>query len=56
MKTDDGTLTTEQYKLLEELENMPKEDIDTVDIPEVLEVKNPRRGAYYPRPQKRDNT
>ena len=56
MKTDDGTLTTEQYKLLEELENMAEEDIDTVDIPEVLEVKNPRRGAYYPRPQKRENT
>ena len=45
MKTDNDTLTTEQYKLLEELENMAEEDIDTVDIPEELEVKNPRRGA-----------
>ena len=47
MKKNDGRFTEEDWKRLEELEQMPEEDIDTDDIPEVLEVLEPRRGAYY---------
>ena len=47
MKKNDGTFTQEEWELLEELEKMPEEEIDTDDIPEVLEVVEPRRGAYY---------
>ena len=46
MKKDDCVLTREDQKLLTELEQMPEEEIDVADIPEVLEVRNPRRGAY----------
>ena len=38
-------MTEEDWKLLEELERMPEEEIDTSDIPEVLEVRNPKRGG-----------
>ena len=47
MKKNDGRFTQEEWEHLEELEKMPEEDIDTDDIPEVLEVVEPRRGAYY---------
>ena len=53
-----GTFTQEEWELLE-LEKMPEEEIDTDDIPEVLEVVEPRRGAYYelaPRPNVRTTT
>ena len=52
MRKNDGALTREDQALLQELEKMPEEDIDTTDIPEVLEVRNPRRGAYYQPAQK----
>ena len=53
MRTNDSALTTEEHNLLKDLESMAEEDIDTTDIPEVLEVRNPRRGAYYQRPQRK---
>ena len=59
MKKNDGTFTQEEWDLLEELEKMPEEEIDTDDIPEVLEVVEPRRGAYYepsPSPNVRTTT
>ena len=49
MRKNDGELTGDEQNLLEDLERMAEEDIDTTDIPEVLEVRNPRRGAYYQR-------
>ena len=56
---NDGTFTREEWELLKELEKMPEEEIDTDDIPEVLEVVEPRRGAYYelaPRPNVQTTT
>ena len=50
MKKNDGRFTQEEWDWLEELERMPEEEIDTDDIPEVLEVVEPRRGAYYEPP------
>ena len=52
MRKNDGALTKEEQDLLEALERMPEEEIDTTDIPEVLEVRNPRRGAYYQHPHR----
>lgn len=54
MKKNDGRFTQEERERLEELEKMPEEEIDTDDIPEVLEVVEPRRGAYY-EPSPRSN-
>ena len=45
MKRNNVYLSESDWKLLEELEQMPDEDIDTDDIPEVLEVRNLRRGG-----------
>ena len=55
MRKSDGALAGEEQNLLEDLERMAKEDKDTTDIPEVLEVGNPRRGAYDQRPQREIN-
>ena len=52
MRKSDGALAGEEQNLLEDLERMAEEDMDTTDVPEVLEVRNPRRGAYYQRPQR----
>ena len=52
MRKNDGALTRDEQSLLEDLERMSEEDIDTTDIPEVLEVRNARRGVYYQRPQR----
>ena len=52
MSKNDGALTKEDQQLLENLHRMTEEEIDTTDIPEVLEVRNPRRGAYYQNPQR----
>ena len=46
MKRNNVYLTAADWELLEELEQMPDEDIDTDDIPEVMDVRNLRRGAY----------
>ena len=54
MKKNDGRFTQEEWERLEKLEQMPEEEIDTDDIPEVLEVVDPRRGAYY-EPSPRSN-
>ncbi len=45
MKKNRGNLTEEEWNLLQELEQMPENEIDTDDIPEVLEIRNPRRGS-----------
>jgi len=45
MKKKRPNLTEEEWNLLQELEQMPEHDIDTADFPEVLEVRNPRRGS-----------
>ena len=52
MRKSDGALAGEEQNLLEDLERMAGEDMDTTDAPQVLEVRNPRRGAYYQRPQR----
>ena len=52
MRKNDGALTGEEPDLLEDQEGMSEEDIDASDNPEVLEVRNPRKGAYYQRPQR----
>lgn len=46
MKRDNLNLTAADWALLEELAQMPDEEIDTDDIPEVLEVRNPRRASH----------
>ena len=51
---NDGKFTQEEWDRLEELESIPEEEIDTDDIPEVIEVVDPRRGAYY-EPSPRSN-
>ena len=43
MKKSSAELTEEEWNLLNQLEQMPEQEIDTEDIPEVLEVRNPRR-------------
>ncbi len=53
MKKNSDNLTEEEWKLLYELEDMPEEEIDTDDIPEVLEVRNPRRSSLPRRSQDR---
>ena len=47
MNRTEIVLSKEDPNMLRELDQMEDEDIDTTDIPEVLEVRNPRRGAYY---------
>ena len=49
MKKNRDSLTEEEWNLLQELEQMPERDIDTDDIPEVLEVRNPRRDSLSSR-------
>lgn len=39
-------LTPSQKAELDALMNIPDEEIDTNDIPEVLEWRNPRRGLF----------
>ena len=45
MKKSDAGLTEEQWTELEELRRMPDHEIDTTDIPVILDWKNIRRGA-----------
>ncbi len=49
MKRNRADLTEEEWNLLSRLEQMPEDEIDTEDIPEVLEVRNPRRDSLLPR-------
>lgn len=46
-------LTQEQLDELEALNNLPEEQINTDDVPEVLDWSGARRGVFY-RPNGRD--
>ena len=48
-------LTEQQKADLERLRNMPDEEIDTSDIPEILDWSNAKRGMFY-RPVKQQIT
>ncbi len=48
-------LTDEQKARIERLRALPDEEIDTSDIPVVLDLKNARRGMFY-RPVKQQIT
>ncbi len=48
-------LTDEQKARIERLKALPDEEIDTSDIPVVLDLKNARRGVFY-RPIKQQIT
>ena len=55
MKKADIELTERQKADLERLRNMSDDEIDTSDIPVVLDWKNARRGVFY-RPVKQQIT
>ena len=55
MKKDMTELTDEQKARIERLKALPDEEIDTSDIPVVLNVKNAKRGMFY-RPVKQQIT
>ena len=46
-------LTKKQRECIEAIRNLPDEEIDTSDIPEVLDWSNARRGLLY-RPVKKE--
>ena len=48
-------LTDKQKRVLEAIRNLPDDEIDTSDIPEVLDWSNARRGLLY-RPVKKEVT
>ncbi len=48
-------LTEQQKADLERLRNMPDEEIDTSDAPEILDWSNAKRGMFY-RPNKQQIT
>ena len=52
MKKEDSELTPEQRAELQALEGLPEEQVDTSDIPELLDWSDARRGLFY-RPVKR---
>ena len=54
-KRNSRTLTPQQKAELEALETLPDQDIDTSDIPEILDWSGARRGALY-RPVKQQIT
>ena len=55
MKKERAELTNEQRAEIEALEKLPDDEVDTADIPEVLDWSNARRGLFY-RPVKRQVT
>ncbi|MDE0428156.1 MAG: BrnA antitoxin family protein [Caldilineaceae bacterium] len=55
MKREDSGLTREQRAELQTLEALPEEQVDTSDIPELLDWSDARRGLFY-RPVKRQIT
>lgn len=55
MKKEDSELTPEQRAELQALEGLPEEQVDTSDIPELLDWSDARRGLFY-RPVKRQIT
>ena len=55
MKRGRVELTQRQKEDLERLRNMPDDEIDTSDAPEILDWSNAKRGMFY-RPIKRQIT
>ncbi len=55
MKRESSELTTEQRAELQALKELPDDQIDTSDIPELLDWSNARRGLFY-RPVKKQIT
>ena len=55
MKKQRTELTESQKADLERLRNMPDEEIDTSDAPEILDWSNAKRGMFY-RPVKQQIT
>ena len=55
MKKETTNLTPAQIAELQVLADMPDEEIDTSDIPEILDWSDARRGVFY-RPVKRQIT
>ena len=55
MKKERAELTERQRVEVEALEDLPDEQIDTADIPEILDWSDARRGVFY-RPVKRQVT
>ncbi len=55
MKKESSELTTEQRAELQALDELPDDQIDTTDIPELLDWSNARRGVFY-RPVKKQIT
>ena len=55
MKRESTELTEKQRAELQALEELPDDQIDTSDIPQLLDWKGARRGAFY-RPVKRQIT
>ena len=55
MKREDSELTPKQRAELQTLEALPEEQVNTTDIPELLDWSDARRGLFY-RPVKRQIT
>jgi len=55
MKKEDSELTPKQRAELQTLEALPEEQVDTSDIPELLDWSDARRGLFN-RPVKRQIT
>ena len=55
MKKDFTDVPPDVQDQLRELENLPDDDIDTTDIPEILDWSDARRGVFY-RPVKQQIT
>ena len=55
MKKERAELTESQRAEIAALENLPEEEIDTTDIPEVIDWQGASRGVFY-RPVKRQVT
>ncbi len=55
MNRESSELTTEQRAELQALKELPDDQIDTSDIPELLDWSNARRGLFY-RPVKKQIT
>ncbi len=55
MKRESSELTSEQRAELQALKELPDDQIDTSDIPELLDWSDARRGLFY-RPVKKQIT
>ncbi len=55
MKKESYEMTQSQHEELRQLENLPDERIDTVDIPELIDWSDAKRGVFY-RPVKQQIT